>query len=126
MAPPSYGRILSHPQDHLTALASSFVFFRERTMLSHPTVEEKPTMTRRESNEYQARVTDDAGILRGKIPSPLVRELGARAGDYIVFRRDNAGRVTVSLARAGRSAAAKGASRGRAAKKGGKKSAARR
>ena len=56
-------------------------------------------MARRESNEYQARVTDDAGILRGKIPSPLVRELGARAGDYIVFRRDNAGRVTVSLAR---------------------------
>jgi hypothetical protein len=82
-------------------------------------------MTRRESNEYQARVTDDAGILRGKIPSPLVRELGARAGDYIVFRRDNAGRVTVSLARASRSSAAKGAG-GRAAKKGGKKSAGRR
>lgn len=81
-------------------------------------------MTRRESNEYQARVTDDAGILRGKIPSPLVRELGARAGDYIVFRRDNAGRVTVSLARAGRSAASKGA--GRKAAKGGRKSAARR
>jgi hypothetical protein len=83
-------------------------------------------MTRRESNEYQARVTDDAGILRGKIPSPLVRELGARAGDYIVFRRDNAGRVTVSLARGGRTTAAKGTGRGRAAKKGGKKSAARR
>ena len=82
-------------------------------------------MTRRDSNEYQARVTDDAGILRGKIPSPLVRELGARAGDYIVFRRDNAGRVTVSLARAGRSAGAKG-SKGRAAKKGGRKSASKR
>lgn len=82
-------------------------------------------MTRREANEYQARVTDDAGILRGKIPSPLVRELGARAGDYIVFRRDNAGRVTVSLARAGRSGStSKGT--GRAAKKGGKKSAKRR
>ena len=76
-------------------------------------------MTRRESNEYQARVTDDAGILRGKIPSPLVRELGARAGDYIVFRRDTAGRVTVSLARTRGSA-------GRAAKKGLKKSAKRR
>lgn len=76
-------------------------------------------MTRRETNEYQARVTDDAGILRGKIPSPLVRELGARAGDYIVFRRDNAGHVTVSLART-RGAASKGRA---AAKKGGKKSA---
>lgn len=78
-------------------------------------------MSRRESNEYQAKVTNDAGILRGKIPSPLVRELGARAGDYIVFRRDNAGRVTVSLSRA-RGASAKG----RTAKKGVKKSAGRR
>ncbi|MBD0371688.1 MAG: hypothetical protein ICV60_12685 [Pyrinomonadaceae bacterium] len=75
-------------------------------------------MTRREANEYQARVTNDAGILRGKIPSPLVRELGARAGDYIVFRRDNTGRVTVSLSRS------RGA--GGAAKKRGKKSAKRR
>ena len=80
-------------------------------------------MTRRETNEYQARVTDDAGILRGKIPSPLVRELGARAGDYIVFRRDAAGRVTVSLART-RGTSGRGS--GRAAKKGGKKSAKRR
>lgn len=80
-------------------------------------------MTRREANEYQARVTNDAGILRGKIPSPLVRELGARAGDYIVFRKDNAGRVTVSLSRS-RGAAAKGT--GGAAKKSGKKSAKRR
>jgi hypothetical protein len=80
-------------------------------------------MTRRDANEYQARVTDDAGILRGKIPSPLVRELGARAGDYIVFRRDDAGRVTVSLARTRRAAAK---SSGRAAKKSGKKSTRRR
>lgn len=80
-------------------------------------------MTRREANEYQARVTNDAGILRGKIPSPLVRELGARAGDYIVFRRDNAGRVTVSLARS-KGAAAKGTGRA-AAKKSGKKSTRR-
>ncbi|HEX8176912.1 MAG TPA: hypothetical protein VF543_17615 [Pyrinomonadaceae bacterium] len=81
-------------------------------------------MTRRESNEYQARVTNDAGILRGKIPSPLVRELGARAGDYIVFRRDNTGRVTVSLSRS-KGAAAKGTGRA-ASKKSGKKSSKRR
>ncbi len=82
-------------------------------------------MSRRGANEYQAKVTDDAGILRGKIPSPLVRDLGARAGDYIVFRRDDAGRVQVSVARAGRGAAAKGSGRA-PAKKGGKKSAKRR
>lgn len=81
-------------------------------------------MTRREANEYQARVTNDAGILRGKIPSPLVRELGARAGDYIVFRRDDTGRVTVSLSRA-RGASAKGAGRA-GAKKSGRKPAKRR
>jgi hypothetical protein len=81
-------------------------------------------MTRREANEYQARVTNDAGILRGKIPSPLVRELGARAGDYIVFRRDNAGRVTVSLSRS-RGGAPKSSTRP-SAKKGGKKSSKRR
>jgi hypothetical protein len=80
-------------------------------------------MTRREANEYQARVTNDAGILRGKIPSPLVRELGARAGDYIVFRRDDAGRVTVSLSRT--RGLAKSAGRA-SAKKSGKKSAKRR
>lgn len=80
-------------------------------------------MTRREANEYQARVTNDAGILRGKIPSPLVRELGARAGDYIVFRRDDAGRVTVSLSR---SRAPRGARGRTATKKGGKKPVKRR
>jgi hypothetical protein len=81
-------------------------------------------MTRRGANEYQARVTNDAGILCGKIPSPLVRELGARAGDYIVFRRDDTGRVTVSLSRT-RGAAAKGSGRA-TAKKSGKKSSKRR
>jgi hypothetical protein len=81
-------------------------------------------MTRRGANEYQARVTNDAGILRGKIPSPLVRELGARAGDYIVFRRDDTGRVTVSLSRT-RGATAKSTARA-TAKKSAKKSAKRR
>jgi hypothetical protein len=82
-------------------------------------------MSRRGADEYQARVTNDAGILRGKIPSPLVRELGARAGDYIVFRRDDSGRVTVSLSRT-RGVATKIAGGRSAAKKGAKKSARRR
>jgi hypothetical protein len=82
-------------------------------------------MTRRGANEYQAKVTNDTGILRGKIPSPLVRELGARAGDYITFRRDDTGRVTVSLSRARGAATTKGAGKG-GAKKGIKKSIKRR
>jgi hypothetical protein len=33
-------------------------------------------MAKRELIEYRAKVTNDAGIFRGKIPSPLIRELG--------------------------------------------------
>jgi hypothetical protein len=73
-------------------------------------------MAKREAREYQARVTNDAGILRGKIPSPLVRELGARAGDYVVFRSDGAGRVLVSLSRT-RGAAKKSGKAAAASKK---------
>jgi hypothetical protein len=79
-------------------------------------------MTKKAPAEYQAKVTNDSGILRGKIPSPLVRELGARAGDYIVYRSDGAGKVTVSLSRV-RGGAKKSAGKG---SKGGAKKAGRR
>lgn len=55
-------------------------------------------MAKREPTEYRARLANDAGVVRGKIPSPLVREMGGRPGDYMVFRLD-AGRVTVTLSR---------------------------
>jgi hypothetical protein len=79
-------------------------------------------MAKKEPAEYQAKVTNDSGILRGKIPSPLVRELGARAGDYIVFRSDAAGKVTVSLSRS-RGGVKKSAGQGSkgGTKKGGKR-----
>ena len=79
-------------------------------------------MAKKEPAEYQAKVTNDSGILRGKIPSPLVRNLGAREGDYIVFRSDGAGNVRVSLSRSkggGKKAAGKGAKGG--AKKNGRR-----
>jgi hypothetical protein len=56
-------------------------------------------MSKREPAEYRAKVTDDAGIFRGKVPSPLIRELGGRPGDYMVFHHDGAGRVLMSIAR---------------------------
>ena len=80
-------------------------------------------MAKKEAAEYQAKVTNDSGILRGKIPSPLVRDLGARAGDYIVFRSDGAGNVRVSLARTRGGGGAKKAGKG---SKGGAKKQARR
>jgi hypothetical protein len=56
-------------------------------------------MAKREPVEYRARLANDAGVIRGKIPSPLVRELGGRPGDYMVFRSEGAGKVTVSVTR---------------------------
>ena len=56
-------------------------------------------MAKREAADYRARIADDSGVVRGKIPSPLVREMGARPGDYMVFSRDAAGKVTMTLSR---------------------------
>lgn len=56
-------------------------------------------MAKKEPTEYRARLANDAGVIRGKIPSPLVRELGGRPGDYMVFRLDSAGKVTASVSR---------------------------
>jgi hypothetical protein len=66
-------------------------------------------MPKREPTEYRAKVTNDAGIFRGKIPSPLIRELGGRPGDYMVFHYDGAGRVAMSVShtKGGGKAAAK-------------------
>ena len=80
-------------------------------------------MAKKEAAEYQAKVTNDSGILRGKIPSPLVRDLGARAGDYILFRSDGAGNVRVSLSRSRSSGGGKKAGKG---SKGGTKKNGRR
>ncbi len=67
-------------------------------------------MAKGEPREYRAMVSDEGGVVRGRIPSTLVRDMGANAGDYMVFRSDGAGHVSVKLSR-GRAAAkrAKGA-----------------
>ena len=82
-------------------------------------------MAKKEAAEYQAKVTNDSGILRGKIPSPLVRDLGARAGDYIVFRSDSAGNVRVSLSRSRSSGGGGGKKAGKGSKGGAKKNGRR-
>ena len=77
-------------------------------------------MAKREPSEYRARLANDAGVIRGKIPSPLVRELGGRPGDFMVFSSDAAGRVSVSISRS-RAAAKKGTKGpGRGTKKSGR------
>ncbi len=57
-------------------------------------------MAKSESREYRAMISDEGGVVRGRIPSTLVRDMGARAGDYMVFRRDDAGNVSLNLSRA--------------------------
>jgi hypothetical protein len=57
-------------------------------------------MTKGAPTEYRAKLTDDSGVIRGKIPSPLVRALGGRPGDYMVFRSDAAGKVSIAVSRA--------------------------
>jgi hypothetical protein len=54
-------------------------------------------MKRRE--EYRARVTDDNGLTRGRVPCPLLSEMGARPGDNLTFRLDESNNVTMSLSR---------------------------
>ena len=76
-------------------------------------------MAKKEPTEYRARLANDAGVIRGKIPSPLVRELRGRPGDYMVFSSDSSGvvTVTVSRARGGAKKSGKG-SQGKAKKSG--------
>lgn len=51
---------------------------------------------------YYAKITNDNGTVRGKIPSPLVRDMKARPGDRMVFRKDEAGNAIMTLLPKGR------------------------
>lgn len=53
----------------------------------------------RKREEYQAKVTDDGGLVRGRVPCPLLNEMGARHGDRLIFRLGDAGEATVRVAR---------------------------
>jgi hypothetical protein len=56
-------------------------------------------MKKRDEAEYQAKVTDDGGLTRGKVPSPLLRAMGARPGDYMIFRLTSSGEAVMRVAR---------------------------
>lgn len=81
--------------------------------------------TKTEPREYKAMISDEGGVVRGRIPSPLVREMGARPGDYMVFRTDGKGTVTVFVARS-RTSAKKRVSKAKGAPRKPKKSAKKR
>jgi hypothetical protein len=52
-----------------------------------------------DATEFQAKLADDNGLTRGKIPAPLLRQMGARPGDYIKFRLDTSGEAVMHLSR---------------------------
>ena len=54
-------------------------------------------MKRRE--EYRAKITNDSGLKRGRVPCPLLQEMRARPGDYLTFRLADSGEVVMSLSR---------------------------
>jgi hypothetical protein len=43
--------------------------------------------------KYQAKVSKDNGIVRAKVLSPLLRDLGAKPGNYLVFKKTDSGVV---------------------------------
>jgi hypothetical protein len=52
-----------------------------------------------DETEYQAKVIDDDGLRRSKVPSPLLREMGARAGDYLIYRLTAKGEAMMHVSR---------------------------
>ena len=54
-------------------------------------------MKRRE--EYRAKITNDNGLTRGRVPCPLLQEIGARPGNHLIFRLTDSNQVTMSIER---------------------------
>ncbi len=57
---------------------------------------------RKDKDEYQSKVTRDSGLVRGRVPSPRLQGMNARAGDRLTFRRVDEKSVTMRLSRSGK------------------------
>jgi hypothetical protein len=53
----------------------------------------------RKRDEYKAKVTVDTGMARGRVPTPLLKLIGAWPGDYLTFRLASTGEVVMRLLR---------------------------
>ena len=67
-------------------------------------------MKRRE--EYRAKITNDNSLTRGRVPCPLLNDISAHPGDYLIFRLDDSGKIEIRLSRS-RKKSAKGKSKRR-------------
>jgi hypothetical protein len=49
--------------------------------------------------EYQAKISNDSGITRAKVPAPLLRDMKARPGSYLSFRLNDAGEAVMKVSK---------------------------
>jgi hypothetical protein len=54
----------------------------------------------RRRDEYRAKVTNETGLTRGRVPCPLLQAIGARPGDRLIFRHNDSNEVVMRLSRA--------------------------
>ncbi len=50
-------------------------------------------------DEYLAKVIDDKGLVRGRIPTPVLNLMGARPGDSVSFRLARSGKAVMHVSR---------------------------
>jgi hypothetical protein len=61
-------------------------------------------MRMKDEGKYKAKVTDDGGLTRGRVPCPLLSAMGARPGDYLTFQLTGSSQAVMRLSRAKRKA----------------------
>ena len=49
--------------------------------------------------EYKSKITVDTGLTRGRVPCRLLKMMGARPGDYLIFRPTNKGEAVIRMSR---------------------------
>jgi hypothetical protein len=49
--------------------------------------------------EYRAKVSDDNGVVRAKVPAPLLRDMKATVGSYLTFRLNDSGEAIMRAAK---------------------------
>ena len=57
-------------------------------------------LMQKDKPKFQSKVSIDTGLVRGRVPAPLLKVIGARAGDFLTFRLVSTGEAVMRVARA--------------------------
>jgi uncharacterized protein (DUF2249 family) len=49
--------------------------------------------------EYQAKIAEDSGLVRAKVPAPLLRDMKAKPGSYLSFRLNETGEAVMTVSK---------------------------